>query len=111
MIGVGVLGVLVIFGLIGLVVLVGSFIFRRDRRDAEVDDWARGHGLELTPQSRPWVDDYLRTGRNLRQIGGFGGLVVAASVTAATGLDLYVSGLVWVLLGYLVAALLVPEKF
>jgi len=102
MIGVGVLGVLVIFGLIGLVVLVGSFIFRRDRRDAEVDDWARGHGLELTPQSRPWVDDYLRTGRNLRQIGGFGGLVVAASVTAATGLDLYVSGLVWVLLGYLV---------
>ncbi len=87
-------------------ILVNIVVDRRPATSARGPDvWARRHGLELTAASRPWVASYLRTGRNLRQVGGFGGLVVAASVTAATGLDLDVSGLVWILLGYLVGCL------
>jgi len=98
-----VLGVLLIVAVVVMVfnVVVG----RRDDEAREPERWAGNHGLDLTDASRPWVAAYLRTGRNLRQVCGFGGLVVAASVTAATGLDLYVSGLVWVLLGYLVGCL------
>ena len=55
--------------------------------------------------SRPWVETYLRTGRNLRQVCALGGIVVPIAVHAATGLDLHVSGLVWLLVGYLVGCL------
>ena len=55
--------------------------------------------------SRPWVETYLRTGRNLRQMCALGGIVVPIAVHAATGLDLHVSGLVWLLVGYLVGCL------
>jgi hypothetical protein len=79
--------------------LVGYF---RGPAESEESIWADRHGLLLTASSRPWVAAYLRTGRNLRQIGGFGGLIVAASIAAATGLNLHVSGLVWILVGYLV---------
>ena len=96
---------LLIIGLLALVGVAAWLVFRDGRRDSEVDDWARRHGLELTPSSRPWIDEYLMVGRNLRQVGGLGGLILAMSVTAATGLDLRVSGLVWVLLGYLVGSL------
>jgi hypothetical protein len=101
----GVTELLVILTLILLLVIGVIVIVRGGRGDDDADVWARRHGLALTAASRPWVDRYLRLGRNLRQIGGFGGLVVAAAVTAATGLDLGVSGLVWVLLGYLAGAL------
>ena len=96
---------LLIFGLIALVVLAASVIFRSGRRDGEADTWAGRHGLVLTPVSRPWVETYLRTGRNLRQVCALGGLVVPTAVHAATGLDLHVSGLVWLLVGYLVGCL------
>ncbi len=102
---IGVPELLVIFGLMALVVLVAAVIFRSGRRDGEADTWAGRHGLELTPVSRPWVETYLRTGRNLRQICALGGIVVPIAVHAATGVDLHVSGLVWLLVGYLVGCL------
>jgi len=96
-------------GVVGMLtfILAASWLYGRMRGPArpEEDVWAERHGLELTAESRPWVAGYLRTGRDLRQIGGFGGLVVAASISAATGLDLHVSGLVWILIGYLVGGL------
>jgi hypothetical protein len=64
--------------------------------------WANRHGLVLTTTSEPFVATYLTSGRRLRRVCGFGGLVVAMSVTAATGIDLHVPGLVWILAGYLV---------
>ena len=96
---------ILIFGLMALVILAAAVIFRSGRRDGEADTWAGRHGLELTPVSRPWVETYLRTGRNLRQVCALGGIVVPATVHAATGLDLHVSGLVWLLVGYLVGCL------
>jgi hypothetical protein len=72
------------------------------RPEPESVTWARQHRLVLTPASEPFVATYLKTGRQLRRVCGVGGLVVAASVTAATGIDLHVPGLVWILVGYLV---------
>jgi hypothetical protein len=86
-------------------IVVVVIIIQGGRGDDDAEVWARRHGLLLSPASTPLVERYLRLGRNLRQIGGLGGLVAAAAVTAATGLDLEVSGLVWVLLGYLAGAL------
>jgi hypothetical protein len=98
-------------GVFALLVLLVAFIalafvvrLGRMRRDdlPESVTWAREHGLVLTASSQPFVAAYLATGRQLRRVCGFGGLVVAASVTAATGIDLHVPGLVWILVGYLV---------
>ena len=100
-----ILELLLILLLLTAVVLAIAFIVRSGRGLSEVDAWSRRQGLQLTPASRPWVETYLRTGRNLRQLGALGGLVVPPAVTAATGLDLHVSGLVWVLIGYLVGCL------
>ena len=101
--------IVVVAILVGLVatVLGATWLYGRLRGPArpEADVWAEHHGLELTSASRPWVTAYLRTGRDLRQIGAFGGLIVAVSIHAATGLDLHVSGLVWLLIGYLIGGL------
>ena len=96
--------VLVVLLVIAVILLIFNVITQRAEA-AEPERWAERHGLELTPVSRPWVESYLRTGRNLRQVCALGGLVVPTAVHSATGLDLHVSGLVWVLVGYLVGCL------
>jgi hypothetical protein len=97
-----------LFALLALFAMFVAFAFvvrlgwmRRDDLPESVS-WAREHGLVLTERSQPFVAAYLTTGRQLRRVCGVGGLVVAASVTAATGIDLHVPGLVWILVGYLV---------
>ncbi|MGZ4786674.1 MAG: hypothetical protein ACXV5S_13475, partial [Acidimicrobiales bacterium] len=68
--------VLVVLLVVAIGLLIFNLVTTQREDDAEGDRWARRHGFELTDTSRPWVESYLRTGRNLRQIGGFGGLVV-----------------------------------
>ncbi len=99
------IGVLALLA-VGVLLVAFAFVFRvgaSRRKDLpESVTWARDHGLVLTAASQPFVAAYLTTGRQLRRVCGIGGLVVAASVTAATGIDLHVPGLVWILVGYLV---------
>ncbi len=73
--------------------------------------WARTNAVELTPDTSAALSAYLRNRRGLRRIGAFAGLVLPTAVTAATGLDLKVSGVVWVLLGYLVGLLVAEITF
>jgi hypothetical protein len=54
-------------------------------------DWARAHGVELTPESRPVVAQYLRRARVLRTWGVIGGLLLPSLV------EFLVSGRVQVL--------------
>ena len=67
--------------------------------------WAHARGFELTERSLPFVGAYLRNGGALRVVCGGGAYVLAAGTTAATGIDLGVSGWVWMVLGYLVGTL------
>jgi hypothetical protein len=58
------------------------------RAYARVDDellaeWARTHGVELTPESRPMVARYLRRARVLRTWGVLGGLLLPSLVEFA----------------------------
>jgi hypothetical protein len=98
--------ILLVAVLLGTVVLVlaACWLYGRVRGPGPSKEvvWAERYDIELTPGSRQWVAAYLRSGRDLRQIGGFGGLIIATSISAATGIDLHVSGLVWILIGYLV---------
>jgi hypothetical protein len=59
--------------------------------DELLADWARAHGIELTPKSRPMVAQYLRRARVLRTWGVIGGLLLPSLV------ELLVSGRVQVL--------------
>jgi hypothetical protein len=67
-----------------------------------VDEWAVGHGVQVTGRNVEFVDAYVREGHRLRLVCGFGGWFVAQAVAAATGIDLHLPGLVWLLAGYLV---------
>ena len=73
--------------------------------EAEARSWARGHDLTLTDETRPIVTIYLRNSRHLRQLGAVGALFIAAAVTAGTGVDLHVPGMVWILCGYVIGSL------
>jgi hypothetical protein len=76
------------------------------RRDAaETSRWARSEGVDLDDTTRPVVEAYLGTSRNLRHIGAVGGLLVAPAVTAGTGIDLELPWVVWLLAGYLIGCL------
>jgi hypothetical protein len=59
--------------------------------DGIVDRWARDHGVELTPESRPMVRRYLRKVRLLRTWGAVAGAVVPSLA------DLVLNGRVQVL--------------
>ncbi len=67
-----------------------------------VDEWASGHGVQVTGRNVEFVDAYVREGHRLRLVCGFGGWFVAQAVAAATGVDLHLPGLIWLLAGYLV---------
>jgi hypothetical protein len=67
-----------------------------------VDEWASGHGVQVTGRNLEFVDAYVREGHRLRLVCGFGGWFVAQAVAAATGIDLHLPGLIWLLAGYLV---------
>lgn len=67
-----------------------------------VDEWASGHGVQVTGRNLEFVDAYVREGHRLRLVCGFGGWFVAQAAAAATGIDLHLPGLIWLLAGYLV---------
>jgi hypothetical protein len=88
---------------------------------AEVDapaDWARAHGLELTPETRPVVTRYLAAARRLRTLGALVGAVLPSVVDlvlngrvqvlgfGADGNHAPFQGPITILLGYLAGALL-----
>ena len=77
----------------------------------DVDQWARTNAVDLGPTTAPVVDVYLRNRRGLRRVGALGGLAIPPAFTAATGIDLHVSGLVWLLLGYLVGQVIAELSF
>ena len=87
--------------LVAAISLLIHLIARRPPAGSEADRWAGTHGLRLTSTSAPWVGTYLRTGRQLRFACTVGGIVVPPAAHAATGLDLHLPGLVWMLAGYL----------
>jgi hypothetical protein len=73
--------------------------------------WARTNAVQLTPDTRAALAAYLRNRRGLRRIGAFAGLILPPAITAGTGIDLQVSGVVWVLLGYLIGLLVAELTF
>lgn len=85
----------------GLAFLVG-FLITSAFSDTDLEPWAQANGVVLGPVTAPVVEVYLRNRRGLRRVGALAGLIIPPAFTAATGLDLHVSGFVWVLLGYLV---------
>ena len=75
-----------------LAVAIPWQLFRAYRFDEGiVERWARDHGLELTPESRPTVTHYLRRERLLRTWGG------VAGATLPTLIDYALTGRVQVL--------------
>ncbi len=87
---------------------------------ADVDEataWARAHGLELTPETRPVVGRYLAAARRLRTLGALCGAVLPTLVDlvvngrvqvlgfGADGNHAPFQGPITILLGYLVGAL------
>jgi protein-S-isoprenylcysteine O-methyltransferase Ste14 len=66
------------------------------------DGWATAHGVRATPRNSDFIVAYVFEGHRLRLVCGIGGFVVAASLSAGTGVDLNASGWVWLLAGYLV---------
>jgi hypothetical protein len=91
---------------LGTGLAIAGFFTADDR-----DGWARANAIELTPDTDAALTAYLRNRRGLRRMGAFAGLVLPPAVTAATGLDLKVSGVVWVLLGYLIGLIVAEITF
>lgn len=75
------------------------------RRERDAQRWATSEGVALDGTTTPVVEGYLRTSRHLRQVGFVGGLLVAPAITAGTGVDLGLPGLLWALIGYLLGCL------
>jgi len=95
--------------LLGLVVPLAIVAFALRRAYSEVDDgfvrqWARAHGLDLTPSNRLMVTWYLFTARVLRTWGVLGGLFLPPLVAAALG-GRGSANFVWAFVGYLVGAI------
>ena len=93
----------------GLILPLAMVLIALSRAYSEVDDgfvrqWARAHGLELTPDNRAMVDWYLRTARVLRTWGVLGGLFLPPLVGAALGGGGSPNP-VWAFVGYLVGAI------
>ncbi len=78
-----------LFSPLALAVLLAAIVpVVLTRAYARVDDellaeWARAHGIELTPESRPIVARYLRRARVLRTWGALGGLLLPSLVDFA----------------------------
>lgn len=94
---------------LGLVLPLAIVAYALRRAYSEVDDgfvrqWARAHGLELTPDNRPMVVWYLCTARVLRTWGVLGGLFLPPLVSAALGGGGSPNP-VWAFVGYLVGAI------
>lgn len=73
--------------------------------ETRTDQWATAHGLALSATTEPVARRYLTRRRDLRRAGAVAAPIVAAQVTASTGVDLHLSGLVWVLGGYLIGCI------
>lgn len=92
---------ILLVALVAIPILVVVLLLRRSS-GTDAARWAASESVALDPVTEPVVRTYLRTSRNLRQIGAVGGLVLAPSVTAATGIDLELPGILWLLTGYLI---------
>lgn len=95
--------------LLGVLVPLALVGYALRRAYSEVDDgfvrqWARSHGLDLTPGNRPMVAWYLFTARVLRTWGVLGGLFLPPVVGAALGGSAQANPL-WAFVGYLVGAI------
>lgn len=97
--------IILIVGLLVVVVLLVVAVVASRNAPSESVTWARSHGLELTEVTHPIVSTYLRNSRDLRRTGAVGALFIAAAITAGTGLDLHVPGMVWLFCGYVVGCL------
>ncbi|MEY2475653.1 MAG: hypothetical protein QOG87_968 [Actinomycetota bacterium] len=68
--------------------IVVAFVLNRAYTDVDgrfVEEWARAHGLVLSPRNRSMVHWYLRTARILRAWGVLAGLLLPALIDAAFG--------------------------
>jgi hypothetical protein len=68
-----------------LAVLIPVVLTRAYARvdDDRLAEWARAHGVDLTPENRPLVADYLRRARVLRTWGAIGGLLLPSVIEFA----------------------------
>jgi hypothetical protein len=106
-----VIGVLLIQAAILAAALVAAVAIGGTATAATPSRWATANGIALSPATRPALDAFLTMRRNLGRVGAFAGLVLPPAVTAATGADLGLAGLSWVLFGYLCGHLVAERCF
>lgn len=63
--------------------------------------WAEAHGVVLTDTNTGFVTDYVVEGHRLRLACGFGGAIALAALSRGLGIEVPVSGWVWLMGGYL----------
>ncbi len=94
--------VVLILAVVGTLICLVGLLSTRRSPVREVDAWAQAHGVEVTAHNAPFLAAYVHEGHRVRLVCGFGAWIVAPAVTAATGIDLGLPGIVWLLFGYLV---------
>lgn len=87
--------------LVGLAVaaVVAWVTARLPRR--RLASWADAHGVDLTDTNTAFVTAYVTEGHRLRLVCGFGGAIALAAVSRGLGIEVPVSGWVWLMAGYL----------
>ena len=93
-----------VIGLVGAFICLSTLIDDAPKPSA-AEGWATAHGVRATPRNSDFIVAYVFEGHRLRLVCGIGGFVVAASLSAGTGVDLNASGWVWLLAGYLVGVI------
>ncbi len=78
--------------------------------EAQLAQWARTYGLELTDDNRPVVIGYLRTTRRFRAVGGAGGWFIGG-LPLLIGQPLPIDGSALALAGYFGGAALAELRF
>ncbi len=110
MLNIGWMEVLLLGYLIATVLMLWALIVSL-RTGKDAPSWAAVNGVALTPATEPIVASYLRNSRDLRTVTAVGALFIAPAITAGTGIDLGVTGWVWLFSGYIVGCIWAELSF
>ncbi len=110
MLNIGWMEVLLLGYLVATVVILWALLVNL-RTGTSAKAWAAVNGVALTPATEPIVANYLRNSRDLRTVTAIGALFIAPAITAGTGIDLGVTGWVWLFSGYIVGCIWAEISF